>query len=54
MIIRELTDDEIVQLQLEWKERIFGRDIQSYIRLANLWYYTAGILNEREAPNGAN
>lgn len=50
----ELTDAEIEQLHAEWFDRKHGRDAQTFIRLANLWYYAAGILNEREAPNGAN
>ncbi len=54
MIKRELTDAEIEQLHAEWLDRKQGRDIQSFIRLANLWYYAAGILNEQGATNGAN
>ena len=54
MIKRELTDAEIEQLHAEWLDRKQGRDAQTFIRLANLWYYAAGILNEQGAANGAN
>lgn len=50
----ELTDGEIEQLHAEWLDRKQGREIQSFIRIANLWYYAAGILNEQGATNGAN
>ena len=54
MIKRELTDAEIEQLHAEWLDRKQGREIQSFIRIANLWYYAAGILNEQGAANGVN
>lgn len=50
----ELTDAEIEKLHAEWLDRKHGRDAQTSIRLANLWYYAAGILNEQGAANGAN
>ena len=49
----ELTDGELEQLHMEWMERKHGREIQSFIRIANLWYYAAGILNEQGDANGA-
>jgi hypothetical protein len=54
MIKRELTDAEIEQLHAEWLDRKQGRDAQTFIRLANLWYYAMGELKTKEAANGAN
>ena len=54
MIKRELTDAEIEQLHAEGLDRKHGRDAQTFIRLANLWYYAMGELKTKEAANGAN
>jgi len=54
MIKRELTDAEIEQLNAEWLDRKQGRDAQTFIRLANLWYYAMGELKTKEATSGAN
>ena len=50
----ELTDAEIEQLHAEWLDRKHGRDAQTFIRLANLWYYAMGELKTKEAQSGAN
>ena len=50
----ELTDAEIEKLHAEWLDRKHGRDAQTFIRLANLWYYAMGELKTKEATSGAN
>ncbi len=50
----ELTDAEIEKLHAEWLDRKHGRDAQTFIRLANLWYYAMGELKTKEAKSGAN
>ena len=50
----ELTDAEIEKLHAEWLDRKHGRDAQTFIRLANLWYYAMGGLKTKEDQSGAN